>query len=443
MRIPRSTRRHVVPLLDHLESRQLLSLAHHHHLHHGISRPSHTSSPTGEVQALAAISPPLGAVTGLHLVTGPNVTRSDLLATSADAPNDIWAVGFTDTAPNFIFKPLIEHFDGTSWKVVRSAALPAGASGKLLGVSALAANNVWAVGERITLNIAGDQEIFTTLIEHWDGTRWSIVASPNGVNGGVLTSVAAISADDAYAVGNTGSPGPSEGNLIEHWDGTTWSIVLSSTNRIGSFTSSGLSSVSADAANDVWAVGFNNQQVGPEVLHFDGHSWRSVPTPTKTIKFVVHGITLSETFGGSFQAVTALAPNDVWAVGSGQSLQSPFAAGTFIEHWDGTKWSFVPSPSPPASIFAGPAFLSGVAAVSATDIWAVGASPDPSTGLDRTLTEHWDGTKWSIVASPNVGTDENQLSGVTALKNGTIVAVGTAIEPTRSGANTTGIILSN
>jgi hypothetical protein len=318
-----------------------------------------------------------------------------------------------------------------------------GASGKLLGVSALSSHDVWAVGEQITRNIAGDQEIFTTLIEHWNGTQWSIITSPSGVDGGVLSSVAAISGNNAYAVGNTGSTGPGEGDLIEHWDGTSWSIVRSSTARVGSYTSSGLVSVSADAANDVWAVGFNKQRVGPEVLHFDGQSWNTVPTPTKTITIDYHGIRLTETIGGSFSAVAALAPNDVWAVGSGQSFQAPFAAGAFIEHWDGAQWSFVPSPSPPSSNPGGSAFLTGVAAVSATDIWAVGAFPGSSTGLHHTLTEHWDGTNWTIVASPNVGTGDNELFGITALKGGTVIAVGTAIEPTSTGANTTGIILSN
>jgi hypothetical protein len=393
---------------------------------------------------MVAASPPIATiVTGLHLVTSPNVTRSNLLATSASAPSDVWAVGFTDTAPNFIFQPLIEHFDGTSWKVVPSAPLPAGAAGKLLSVSALSSSDVWAVGERITKSIAADREIFTTLVEHWNGTEWSIITSPNGVNGGALTSVAAISGNNAYAVGHTGSPGPGQGNLIEHWDGTSWSIVLATSNPLGSSVQSGLSSVSADAANDVWAVGFNNQQVGPEVLHFDGHTWSTVPTPTKTIRIVVHGITMTETIGGSFNSVTALAPNDVWAVGSGRSFLAPFTPGAFIEHWDGTKWSFVPSPSPPPTSLGAQAFLTGVAAVSANDIWAVGAFPDPTTGIDHTLTEHWDGTRWSIIASPNVGTGDNELFGVTALKSGTVVAVGTTIEPSSSGANTSGIILSN
>ena len=68
--------------------------------------------------------------------------------------------------------------------------------------------------------------------------------------------------------------------------------------------------------------------------------------------------------------------------------------------------------------------LRGVAAVSANDIWAVGYSSDPSTGASHTLTEHWDGTAWSVVPSPDTTTGLNILTAVTALSTGNVVAVG-------------------
>jgi hypothetical protein len=48
--------------------------------------------------------------------------------------------------------------------------------------------------------------------------------------------------------------------------------------------------------------------------------------------------------------------------------------------------------------------LTGVAARSATDVWAVGSITDPAgttgaTGATTTL--HWDGTAWSRVANPS------------------------------------------
>src|SRR5215467_9326066 len=43
----------------------------------------------------------------------------------------------------------------------------------LFGVSAIASNDVWAVGEFSSVS-AGQ-----TLVEHWNGVSWSVVASPS------------------------------------------------------------------------------------------------------------------------------------------------------------------------------------------------------------------------------------------------------------------------
>ena len=92
-----------------------------------------------------------------------------------------------------------------------------------------------------------------------------------------------------------------------------------------------------------------------------------------------------------FSAVTALGTNNVWAVGNIQNSMEQLQ--TLIAHWDGTKWSVVQSPNR-ASLNNE---LSGVAAVSANDIWAVGSAIDNSSGTAQTLIEHWDGTQWSII----------------------------------------------
>jgi hypothetical protein len=93
-----------------------------------------------------------------------------------------------------------------------------------------------------------------------------------------------------------------------------------------------------------------------------------------------------------------------------------------IEHWDGTSWSIVASTNPDPS---GPSDLDGIAAISANDIWAVGTSGGAFVvPTAKTLTEHWDGTSWSIIPSPSPAQDQNQLFAVTALSDGTVAAVG-------------------
>jgi len=57
-------------------------------------------------------------------------------------------------------------------------------------------------------------------------------------------------------------------------------------------------------------------------------------------------------------------------------------------------WKVVPSPNAGLALS-----LTGVTALSASDIWAVGYSHS-SSGVEQTLTEHWNGTTWSLVPSP-------------------------------------------
>ena len=99
----------------------------------------------------------------------------------------------------------------------------------LEGVAAVSADDVWAVGTRSKL-IDG---VFVPvpLILHWDGSAWSVVPAlgrgtpRNGVLGGVL----AVGSDDVWSAGATQSTrcsaSTSARDTIEHWDGAAarWS----------------------------------------------------------------------------------------------------------------------------------------------------------------------------------------------------------------------------
>jgi hypothetical protein len=67
--------------------------------------------------------------------------------------------------------------------------------------------------------------------------------------------------------------------------------------------------------------------------------------------------------------------------------------------------------------------LFGVAAVSDADVWAVGGQQD-STGQWHTLTEHWNGSQWSVVAAIDAGATGNQFYAVTAISSDNVYAVG-------------------
>src|SRR5436190_5959236 len=117
----------------------------------------------------------------------------------------------------------------------------------LRGVAAISANDVWAVGHFVS---SGTNRTFTM---HWNGAQWDVVSSPNaGSSSNYLYAVVAISTNDVWAAGNyVGGSGP-ERTLIMHWDGAQWSIVPSPNSGPLSNTLRGLS---ASSASDVWAAG--------------------------------------------------------------------------------------------------------------------------------------------------------------------------------------------
>jgi hypothetical protein len=114
-------------------------------------------------------------------------------------------------------------------------------------------------------------------------------------------------------------------------------------------------------------------------------------------------------------ATAAITANDIWAVGD--VLNSSGTSTTLAEHFDGTSWSVVPTPTPKNG-----GELEGVAAVASNDVWAVGGQQGPSTS-DQPLIEHWNGTSWSIIPSPNLATG-GRLDAVTAVSSNDIWAVG-------------------
>src|SRR5439155_966267 len=135
---------------------------------------------------------------------------------------------------------------------------------ELHSVSALAENDVWAVG--VSYNT--ERTLGSTLIEHWNGSRWSVVPSPNpssSVN--MINAVAAVSANDVWAVGT--APTSTDTVLILHWNGTAWSVVPNPTNGI---PLANLAALAVISANDIWAVGsgFIGDEGATATLHWNG-----------------------------------------------------------------------------------------------------------------------------------------------------------------------------
>lgn len=232
---------------------------------------------------------------------------------------------------------------------------------------------------------------------------WTVVPSPDASPGNnQLDAVATITATDVWAVGAAENAIGNNQPLAEHWDGTSWSIVPTPSVEVGN-----LLGVAAVSSTDVWAAGsllLSSRGNTASFIHWNGRKW----TVAKS------GVVANSTIFG----ITAVASNDLWAVGEVEN-QTTFNEQTLIEHWNGKTWSVVASPNATGQF----SILNGVTAVSASDIWAVGRFEDASNTV-HTLTEHWDGTAWSIVASPDGVGFESELNSATALSASDVWAVG-------------------
>jgi hypothetical protein len=326
------------------------------------------------------------------------------------------------------------------------------------GMSALSAGDVWAVGQSQAPGATG-----AALAEHWNGSTWSIVPvrhagnSHNASNHSEdLTSVDAISTGDVWAVGFYPATSAVSGNsaairdstLIEHWNGSAWSTVAAP----DASSSDNLNSVSASSSNDVWAVGgatytltFGAGQSAeslvfdaPLVEHWDGSAWKLVAAPTlgldphnaaavaKMETGLINGASVDPA-SADFTSVRALAPDDVWAVGVisfANSGLTPFRADeTFTEHWNGSRWSVVAAPDVTVQETRNAAGddLDAVGG-STGDLWAVGRAQPIGT-----LALHWNGTAWAVVPSPQTG-ENGYLDAVLDLGADNVWAAGDEID---------------
>jgi hypothetical protein len=120
-------------------------------------------------------------------------------------------------------------------------------------------------------------------------------------------------------------------------------------------------------------------------------------------------------------AVTVRAPGDAWLVGS--RLDAGGFGHPLVQHWNGRRWSVVPTPAVGREDTA----LTGVVARARDDVWAVGRRVRPDQPM-HSLIEHWDGQSWSEVPSPTVGSRDNALSSVTTAPDGRVWAAGFFID---------------
>lgn len=347
-----------------------------------------------------------GGSTGWSIVPSPNGARSGdnaLVQVSAGSAASAWAVGYDGYNGNF--RTLIERWNGARWAVVPSPSIGS-LDNVLSGVATVSATSAWAVGYT---SVSVPPRIYhRAMIEHWNGRTWRVVPAPQaGTSDSDLWGVTALSATNAWAVGNQNVGLFQFRPLVEHWNGTAWQLVRVPSPPLTG-TGASLFGVAATSPRNIWAVG--NYAVGnrfqPLIEHFNGIRWTLIPA-------AVAG-------SAELSRISLLTPSNGWAVGL-RGASTPTRAQALIEHWNGHRWTAARTPAVPGSS------LADVLALSPRLAWAVGSAAAPH-GYTRTLIERWNGRAWATLPGPN----RPPASGLTGIAGtpGHLWAVGAALTST-------------
>jgi hypothetical protein len=298
---------------------------------------------------------------------------------------------------------LAEKLNGTKWSVVTSPN-PKGSTGaSLAGVACTSTKNCLAVGRYFvpgkTLPTA----------EMWNGTKWSLltVPAPSGTTNASLGAVACVSSTNCQAVGESG-----DNTLAESWNGAKWSIVSSPSPNPAK--PEVLSGVACPSAKDCWAVGyyFPSNDAGSLTEKWDGSKWSVVKTPTSKSGQLIGD--------GCFSASACM------SVGIGNNL---FA---IAQAWKGSAWSAT-TPAEPSG--ATDSQLNGVSCPASSSCVAVGSYFNSS--VTATLGEDWNGTKWAVQSMPAIsGSTYASLANIACPAKTACWAAGEAI----AGSATTPVI---
>jgi len=304
-----------------------------------------------------------------------------------------WAVGEYQPSGGGANQGLTLRWNGTAWKKI---ALGTPRKAALTGVTSISADDAWTGGNLPSGNFA---------IQHWDGSSWQFVPSPQpgDNNTARIEAIDAVASDDVWAVGSYFVQGKGYKTLALHWDGSVWSRVPTPTPANPGLVL--MRDVFARTANDVWATGYTNKNSHSTtmIVHWNGSTWQLSPSPNPGSQ------------GNELGGITALTATDAWAVGSRSTNNG---VKTLIARWNGSAWSAVSSPNP-----AEDNGLGGVAPIDADDVWSVGSSSSGFPPNADTLAVHWDGSGWSTQPAPNPGSF-TAFTDIDALASGDVWVVG-------------------
>lgn len=369
----------------------------------------------GLAVALAAV--PAGAAATWTRVSSPNrgsvgSALQDVVTVPGTSVS--WAVGWSYDSNLAAYRTLTERSTGGAWSIVSSPNPSGSGYSQLNRVDATSSSNVWAIGYDTQTG---------SLVERFDGTRWTTVAPPAGVS---LRGLDVVSPTEVWVAGYNGSSA-----TVARWRNGTWATVY--TQPVANRHLTVFEGIAVGPTGHVWAVGWDRDYNAPGrpvsslVVHFDTATWARESSPNPANR-------------NTLNDVTALGNGDVFAVGVAQDTSGGgIVPRSLLLRRTGGTWSSLPvPPGEPGSTDQ----LLSVAAVSGASVWAVGYYNSPSSGLYEPLLVHWTGnggTDTLATAQPSPPLTVSGLaSGVTATSAGNLWATGYTSPP---GAGNATLIL--
>ena len=268
---------------------------------------------------------------------------------AAASRGQAWAVGEYLNS-SYQDRALLESWSGSQWSIA-NIPQPGSVRDMLFGASALSPSDVWVVGDQ-----EGQNGKFETLAEHWDGSSWSVIPTPDpGSSGNHLYAIDAVSPDNVWAAGmqlNANSP---DQGLVEHWNGRKWSLVALPAPAAADLVM--LDGITADASQ-VWVAGEADSPEGggqPFVEGYQDGSWTIPRLPA-----VPDGANWTNLWG------IQLAGGSVWAAGTYVDPATDNNNTLVLQGTDGS-WTVNPAPDPGS----GSNILGGITSVDG-QLWAAG-----------------------------------------------------------------------
>ncbi len=275
------------------------------------------------------------------------VSFTNLVATGK---HDAWLAGTANNSGPGGLKPLVEHWNGSSWRKM-SITAPASFTA-ITGLGAASSKDAWAFTRNSKVAL------------HWNGVTWKDMTIPSwlirmGGDGTIgATSVNVFSPSDVLVF--------SEGSAhyAGRYNGHAWS----------KFSLPGAASaVQAASRDDIWIEAAPSQSSHKYFLaRWNGHAWHrlAIPGPKPA------------SGGGEFLAA-ASGPDNVW-------LQRNNATRTqYWQHWNGKNWTRMRPPSGQN--------LAGLVPDGHGGFWAEGSGAAPAY---RTYFWHRSGGHWTRQPAP-------------------------------------------